>query len=121
MAYFDGIKVGDTVYLWEKPMVVDKTSNLGCQEDPSVRARALPNVTGFWFSMDGEAKLGFGQCFFWQPVKPPVAPPRPKRWVEKVAPQHGARSCKMDAVCVVREFHIPGYARNIKCTYEEQE
>jgi hypothetical protein len=86
MAYFDGIKVGDTIYDWEKPVVVDRIMN----SPFGIHIKE----TDVWISRDGKRFYGSVQECFWQPVTPPVPPPRPKRKVTKYIEVY-----KMAGVC----------------------
>jgi hypothetical protein len=82
MSYFDGIRSGDKVYLWETPHVVG-----------DIYANHF-EIEGMAIDFNGVLLVGhldFGQCVFWQPVKRPVivAPPRPVKTVEDVGADVG--------------------------------
>jgi len=75
--YFDGIKVGDTVYRIETAYTVRFIFNSHFQV-------GLPGVAELIsVTMDGWDIDRPGQTWFWQPVKI-EPPPRPKRKVSKV-------------------------------------
>lgn len=68
MSYFDGIKVGDTIYHWEKPETVIQV------DDVSFKVGVM------WYSIHIDPCV-IGR--FWQPVPKPIPPPRPKKMVKK--------------------------------------
>jgi hypothetical protein len=134
MAYLDGVKVGDTLYLWEKPVVVEAV-----KEDWTY-AIEIGDLMGS-FTMGGEYLLGRGPALFWQPVPQPVPPPKPKQWVTKEVCEH---DCGNDQALLctswgaIPEFSkagmnldgsnhkvlvltVPRRTRNVRCTYEVEE
>ena len=106
MAYFDGIKVGDTIYHWDHPEVVEKVYGESIEYQIRTNTGALIDFCG-------------GLGWYWLPVPKPVAPPRPKRKVTKEA-FVGKRDTPRNGFYIM-EFVLPCDATNIKCTYEVEE
>jgi hypothetical protein len=72
--YFEGVKVGDTVYYVGQPFTVKETTGDGFYVEGGRGMKA------YWFvDMDGRVMHEEQQTFFWEPLKY-YTPPRPKRW-----------------------------------------
>lgn len=78
-ANFDGIQSGETIYHWEVPVTVGRVSS------PSMIEVIYPNKDVEWITEFGTINTGRNQQrqYFWQPVRRPNAPDRPKRRKKK--------------------------------------
>ena len=114
--YLDGVKVGDTLYLWDRPLTVTRIN--GSSNYP-----IETNDDNTW-SMDGWFYCGspiYNARVFWQPVMQPVPPKPPPKWVMKVVAPREIRQSAMYGCKVLGEMLIPSGARDVRIVYEVEE
>ena len=111
MPYFDGIKVGDKVYM---------VGNLVGHTVTRLAKDGGFDTEGYAFTANGEllSMENLGQVAFWQPVKIEV-PPKPERWEKKtMEASQSVSDCFYEDIRYMNS--LPDKYRNIQISWEEK-